>query len=386
MLLLDNFVHSDLHPGNIMVKFYKPSTDFIIKGMVADILGTRKPVMDPSHPSSSEDAKVMDAIVDHLRNLSSDRSAWQEALQSLYDDGYLPEVIFLDAGLVTTLNDKNRRNFLELFRAIAEFDGYRAGQLMVERCRTPALVIDAETFALRMQHIVLSVKRTTFSLGRIKISDILSEVLRCVRQHHVKMEGDFVNTVISVLLLEGIGRQLDPGLDLFKSALPILRKLGRQMTAQEGMESMTDLPHSNLGAYLKARPQQIYAVDRSAENLTPLKLWVWLEARQLASAAFVDFDEMIRTDWCVPVCACAFIAVTANLSLTSILGSRQTYRTHDLLNLSTKFHFCCNTRTLCMNSFLFCGDLTASPSSRGLNMLAPHRSLRRRHISTACFA
>ena len=250
MLLLDNFVHSDLHPGNIMIKFYKPSTHFILKSMLAEILGTQKPT-DPTHSSSAEETKEMDSVVDHLRSVSTDQSAWCDALQTIHDEGYLPEVVFLDAGLVTTLNDKNRRNFLDLFRAIAEFDGYRAGQLMVERCRMPALVIDAETFALRMQHLVLSVKRKTFSLGRIKISDILSEVLRCVRQHHVKLEGDFVNTVISVLLLEGIGRRLDPELDLFKSALPILRKLGRQMTTQESMESVVDLPRSNFGAYLK---------------------------------------------------------------------------------------------------------------------------------------
>lgn len=257
MLLLDNFVHSDLHPGNIMIKFYKPSTNFILKGIISDLFGTQKPT-DPTHSSNSEELKEMNAVVNHLRNLSADPPAWRDALQSLHTEGYLPEVVFLDAGLVTTLNDKNRRNFLELFRAIAEFDGYRAGQLMVERCRTPALVIDAETFALRMQHIVLSVKRKTFSLGRIKISDILSEVLRSVRQHHVKMEGDFVNTVISVLLLEGIGRQLDPSLDLFKSALPILRKLGRQMTTQETMEGMSNLPHSNLGAYLKVCVSSMY--------------------------------------------------------------------------------------------------------------------------------
>ena len=62
----------------------------------------------------------------------------------------------------------------------------------------------------------------------------------------MKMEGDFVNTVISILLLEGIGRQLDPGLDLFASALPILRQLGGQMATRE-------LPSSNLGALLKVR-------------------------------------------------------------------------------------------------------------------------------------
>ena len=74
--------------------------------------------------------------------------------------------------------------------------------------------------------------------------------MKAVRDHHVKMEADFVNTVISVLLLEGIGRQLDPGLDLFKSALPILRQLGRQMGTQENIKQME---RRNLGAFLKVR-------------------------------------------------------------------------------------------------------------------------------------
>ena len=69
----------------------------------------------------------------------------------------------------------------------------------------------------------------------------------------MKMEADFINTVISVLLLEGIGRQLDPNLDLFKSSLPILRQLGRQMTTQDAMRDLKDLPRSNIGAMLKVR-------------------------------------------------------------------------------------------------------------------------------------
>ena len=189
-----------------------------------------------------------DVVVERLRSLIHSPSEWRAELSDLSARGYIPEIVFIDAGLVTTLNVTNRRNFLDLFRAVAEFDGYRAGQLMVERCRTPSLARDPETFALKMQHVVLSVKRKTFSLGHIKISDILTEVLRAVRTHHVKMEADFINTVISILLLEGIGRQLDPDLDLFKSALPILRQLGRQMAAQE---SISQIPTSHLGALFK---------------------------------------------------------------------------------------------------------------------------------------
>ena len=231
-----------------MIKFYKPSTRFLLKEMWASLLGIKQPD-DPLHKPYKDGAT--DDVVDHLRSLVIEPQSWRTELYSLATQGYLPEIVFLDTGLVTSLNDTNRRNFLELFRTIAEFDGYRAGQLMIERCRTPQLVLDPETFALRMQHVVLNVKRKTFSLGSIKISAILSEVLKAVRQHHVKMEGDFINTVISVLLLEGIGRQLNPDLDLFKSALPILRKLGRQMTTNETLDSMKELPRSNLGAYLK---------------------------------------------------------------------------------------------------------------------------------------
>ncbi|KZT02456.1 ABC1-domain-containing protein [Laetiporus sulphureus 93-53] len=269
MLLLDNFVHSDLHPGNIMIQFSKPS-NISIRNTLKGLL--QKP---PPAPTESEPPVrgMHDDIVEHLRTYVDDPPAWRSELERLHASGYMPEVVFVDAGLVTTLNGKNRQNFLDLFRAIAEFDGYRAGQLMVERCRTPELAIDPETFALRMQHIVLNVKRKTFSLGQIKISDILTEVLKAVRQHHVKMEGDFVNTVISILLLEGIGRQLDPGLDLFKSALPILRQLGRQMSTQE---TMSQMPSGDIGAFLK--------------------VWVWMEARGLASTAFIDVDELVKYD------------------------------------------------------------------------------------------
>lgn len=272
MLLLDNFVHSDLHPGNIMVKFSRSTTSLVLKTLWTSFFSGDTD--DAANDPTSLDSNV---VVSDLTSLSSSPVAWREKLQSLHHDGYLPELVFIDAGLVTTLNAKNRQNFLDLFRAVAEFDGYRTGQLMVERCRTPHLAIDTETFALKMQHIVLDVKRKTFSLGQIKISDILQDVLKAVRQHHVKMEGDFVNTVISILLLEGIGRQLDPNLDLFKSALPILRQLGREMTTQENVNSL---------------PQGHFA--------SLLKLWVLLEARELASAASVNADNLIRYDWLSP--------------------------------------------------------------------------------------
>lgn len=237
MLLLDNFTHADLHPGNIMIKFYRPTTRSILNDFLKRILSKfdsdypRSPspttslsssgILSTSTSISEEEKqglKTEENIIKKLMSLKHDQDSFLDYLEELDSEGYQPELVFLDAGLTVELTPLNRRNFLDLFGAVAEFNGALAGHLMVERCRAPELVIDEEKFALRMQDLILSVKSKSFSLATIKISDVLSKVLGAVRDHHVKMEADFVNTVISILLLEGIGRQLDPNMDVSKGA------------------------------------------------------------------------------------------------------------------------------------------------------------------------
>jgi aarF domain-containing kinase len=265
MLLIDNFVHADLHPGNIMVRFYKSRT--IDLRELIQILWSRPNNQNNNGTDSKRplmDVKVTEEAIARLRPHKEDHKSWNAELEKLEKEGFRPQLIFIDTGLVTELNDINRRNFLDLFRAVAEFDGYRAGHLMVERCRQPDAVLDPEIFALKMQHLVLGVKSKTFALGQIKFGDVLQEVLRMVRNHHVRLEGDFVNVVISILLLEGIGRQLDPDMDLFKSAIPILREVG----AQRAREAITTGETGDLRT-----------------NGAWLKVWLGLETRNLISAS-----------------------------------------------------------------------------------------------------
>lgn len=208
MLILDNFTHADLHPGNIMVRFYRPQgLDFVHKMAYIFMRHTKSTL--------SVNEADTEYCLNRLRGATT-MPAWKETLQSLSDEGFRPQLIFIDAGLVTELNATNRKNFLDLFTAVAEFDGLKAGELMVQRCRQPDAAIDPDVFALKMQNLVLDVKRTSFKLGNVKVGDVLHQVLSMVRTHHVRMEGDFINVVLSILLLEGIGRQLNPDMDLFK--------------------------------------------------------------------------------------------------------------------------------------------------------------------------
>ncbi|KAK3950269.1 hypothetical protein QBC32DRAFT_346954 [Pseudoneurospora amorphoporcata] len=267
MLLLDNFVHADLHPGNIMVRFYESDKPTLS-------LHWDKP-SDAVH-SDGDGAKkngdVTERVLSRLRPYQNNKEAWVAELDKIDKEGYRPQLIFIDTGLVTELNATNRANFLDLFRAVAEFDGYKAGHLMCERCRQPDAVLDEEVFALKMQHLVLGVKNKTLALGNIKIGDILQNVLNMVRQHHVRLEGDFVNVVISILLLEGIGRSLDPDVDLLSSSLPILRQLG----AHGGKDMLME------------------------GDVHMMVVWLGLEARRFMQASIEDVERCVKYDLLAP--------------------------------------------------------------------------------------
>ncbi|VVT52085.1 uncharacterized protein SAPINGB_P003312 [Magnusiomyces paraingens] len=243
MLLLDNFIHADLHPGNIYVRF---------------------------HGYGDQDDNV-NAITREML-LIKDHDKWQAKLDDLWEKGFQPQICFIDVGLVTELNKNNRRNFLDLFKAIAEFDGYRVGELMIERSRTPETAIDADFFALKTQRLVQNIKRRTFALGNVKVGDLLSQMLSMVRSHHVRMESDFITVVLSILLLEGIGRQLDPGMDLFKSSIPILREL----SSQERGNPFDD------------------------DVLSMVKVWLALETRQFINASIQDIHNLVKYDLLCP--------------------------------------------------------------------------------------
>ncbi|PHH91290.1 hypothetical protein CDD83_1055 [Cordyceps sp. RAO-2017] len=263
MLLLDNFVHADLHPGNIMVRFYQAAQP--------ELRLRRPSAVDAAHDGQAD---VTEQVLERLRPFRHrrNRAAWEAELARIDAEGYRPQLVFIDTGLVTELSATNRENFLALFRAVAEFDGYKAGHLMCERCRQPEAVLDEEVFALKMQHLVLSVKSRTLALGNVRIGDVLQQVLAMVRRHHVRLEGDFVNVVISILLLEGIGRSLNPDVDLLSSSLPILRQLSAQSGAQMAKKG----------------------------DFSMLLVWMGLETRKFLQASIEDVERCVKYDLLSP--------------------------------------------------------------------------------------
>ncbi|KAJ2778383.1 hypothetical protein H4R18_004632 [Coemansia javaensis] len=260
MLIYDNFVHADLHPGNILVAFSPPFVGSQLDRFVEDFYDmspftrtrrlreSRLPTAAQAHAHVRRILARHDAGATTAAQRDAELHAYADRL---YCSGFTASLVFLDCGLVTSLDRASQRNFIDLFEAVCTFDGERAGRLMVERCQTPALVVAPDVFALRIQDIILRVRRVSLQLSKLTFGEVFEPVMRAVRIHHVRLAADFTNIIMAMFVLEGIGRRLDPDSDVLRAALPILRRWLRY-----------DSPHES----------------RSTWHL--LKVWLYIELRE----------------------------------------------------------------------------------------------------------
>jgi aarF domain-containing kinase len=131
----------------------------------------------------------------------------------------------IDAGLVASLGPLDRQNFIDLFSAVVKNDGVRVGRLIVQRSRDGGVnCTDPEAFAEAIGRLVSEVHGSGLALGRVGVGALLQRVLLLCYRYRVKLEPRFASVVLAVGVLEGLGRRLDPDVDILKIAAPYVLK------------------------------------------------------------------------------------------------------------------------------------------------------------------
>ena len=59
-------------------------------------------------------------------------------------------------------------------------------------------------------------------LSNVSIGDVLHQILELARFHKVKVESAFTSAALAIMVVEGLGRRMDPDLDLVNIAAPFL--------------------------------------------------------------------------------------------------------------------------------------------------------------------
>ena len=195
-MILDNHLHADLHPGNIMVSFK-----------------TKRKLFERETMIPTEKLEELKQIKSHEQ--------WSKAIDSILQD-YEPYLYYVDAGLCSKLSPSHWSNFIDLFKAVTEFDGPRISKLMVERSNHPDSVIDFTTFSKKLTVFINEVKHGVLTLNKFNVGEILTFMMNTVREHQVKIDGEFANLVVAIFIIEGIGKRLEPDTDLLNASVPFL--------------------------------------------------------------------------------------------------------------------------------------------------------------------
>jgi len=71
----------------------------------------------------------------------------------------------------------------------------------------------------------------------LQVGALLGDVLQACRTHRVLLEARFAGTVAAVAVLEGLGRSLDPELDIIQAATPVVLKASAQRASKHVLGS-----------------------------------------------------------------------------------------------------------------------------------------------------
>jgi len=172
--------------------------------------------------------------------------------------------IALDFGIVGTLTQYDKEYLAQNFTAFFRRDYKRVAELHIESGWVPR-----DTRVDELEAAIRSVCEPYFDrpLKEISLGMVLMRLFQTSRRFHVEIQPQLVLLQKTLLNIEGLGRQLDPELDLWHTAKPFLERWMREQVGPQRLwqglkeqapyyaKLLPDLPRL-LHGYLSQRPSE----------------------------------------------------------------------------------------------------------------------------------
>jgi len=139
--------------------------------------------------------------------------------------------IALDFGIVGSLSDVDKNYLAQNFLAFFNRDYRRVAELHIESGWVPK-----ETRVEELEGSVRSVCEPYFDrpLKDISLGIVLMRLFQVSRRFNVEIQPQLTLLQKTLLNVEGLGRQLDPDMDLWKTAKPVLERWMDQQIGLRG--------------------------------------------------------------------------------------------------------------------------------------------------------
>jgi ubiquinone biosynthesis protein len=178
--------------------------------------------------------------------------------------------IALDFGIVGTLSDIDKNYLAQNFLAFFQRDYKRVAEVHIESGWAPrGTRVDEFEAAIR------SVCEPFFDrpLKEISLGRVLLRLFQASRQFNVEVQPQLVLLQKTLLNVEGLGRELDPELDLWKTALPYLERWMSAQLGWQALENNIKRESSNWAKMLPTLPRLVHqALTATAKPAPKIEL------------------------------------------------------------------------------------------------------------------
>lgn len=158
MIFLDNFIHGDLHPGNVMISKEK-------------------------------------------------------------------KFVLLDVGIVVENSEEDHRLISDVLAAFIRMDGRKAGGRMIEDSNARAdgqegKVLEEERFLEKIEELTRQASGKDYLMENL--GTYITRICNAAAKHHIMLNQAFISAALAVKVQEGIALALDPSIQIWRIAIPII--------------------------------------------------------------------------------------------------------------------------------------------------------------------
>jgi predicted unusual protein kinase regulating ubiquinone biosynthesis (AarF/ABC1/UbiB family) len=140
---------------------------------------------------------------------------------------------FIDAGIVSKLNPGDFNNLLNVSIAVMFNDADKFSRLIVEGS-PDKYCSSMKGFKNALEKILDQLHKKDTSISEIDFVGLVKSFLRACAKFDVKLEQRLVYLVLGLTMLQGIGKQLHPDINLFAVLMPYVITAGqRYLTHRE---------------------------------------------------------------------------------------------------------------------------------------------------------
>lgn len=176
------------------------------------------------------------------------------------DDPERPKYAAVDFGIVGTLSESDQKYLAGNFLAFFDRDYYKIAKLHLDSGWIPP-----ETRLDELETAVRTVCEPIFNkpLAEISFAQVLIRLFRIAQRFNMEIQPQLILLQKTLLNIEGLGRELYPELDLWKTGHPVLRQW---MDEQLGPRAMIDDFRENLPQLREALRELPAAIKHLADQ------------------------------------------------------------------------------------------------------------------------